>query len=363
MKTITWVTPISFIDVDILVVPKLSGKFRIHWIILGSRKPAIFTDLEKKSSKYLFVEFYEMRYKWYSPLHYFAFRKFVHYIIDKQSDIIYIDKAPQLFEYYASAALLPKDKTVFATHNVKTPRGARLEFLARFYMKKLLDNFQNFQVFSLNQRDYLESMVRGKNVLYAPLALKEYGKKCERTSNPDIVNFLSFGHIRHYKRIDLLIDAAQMLYEETQQRFVVTIAGKCSSWERYSDRVKYPELFNLYIGFVDDNDVADIFSNADYLVLPYQDLAQSGAITVAFNYGVPVITSNILPFQEFVEEGVNGFMFQTESANSLKEVMNRCLIMKKEEYYSLQESTKKFVREHYSLEAIAQKYIEYFNKM
>lgn len=174
---------------------------------------------------------------------------------------------------------------------------------------------------------------------------------------------MSFGHIRHYKRIDILIDAAQKLYEKTGKLFVVTIAGRCPNWAEYSKRIKYPQLFDLHVGYIDDSKVADLFANANYLVLPYQDLAQSGAITVAFNYGVPVITSDIPQFQEFVEEGVNGFLFQSESVECLKNVMLNTLVMSQDAYNKLLKSTEKYVSNNYSLKAITDRYETYFNQL
>lgn len=363
MNSISWFTPISFIDVDILIVPELSKSFKIDWMIAGSRKPAVYAKLKAMASDNLQVEFQTIKYKWYNPLSYLEYRKAFKILVKKDYDLIYIDKAPQFFNYYAAKNILPKEKTVFASHNVKTPKGAHFEHKARYYMKKLLNTYQNFQVFSRNQLEYLNNMVDGKNVLYAPLALKDYGEKGERTLHHDVINFLSFGQIKHYKRIDLLIDAAQNLYEETGKKFVVTIAGRCPSWGEYSKRIKYPELFDLHIGYVDDSEVADLFANADYLVLPYQDLAQSGAITVAFNYGVPVITSDIPQFQEFVEEGVNGFLFHSEKLECLKEIMLKALELPKKDYMELLKSTEDFVNKNYSLQAITNKYKDYFNQL
>ena len=363
MKSIAWLTPISFIDVDILIVPELSKKFRIEWTIVGMSKPAIFSKLETFSNTNLNVYFYQLQSKWYSPRTYFDYRKLFKQFTDSGSDIFYIDMAPQLFAFMAAKNILPKEKTVFATHNVKTPKGARLERLARHYMHRLLHTFDNFQVFSKNQLEYLNGLVKGKNILYAPLALKEYGAKGERTLNVDKVNFLSFGHIRRYKRIDLLIDAAQQLFEETGEEFLVTIAGNCPNWSQYSNSIRHPKLFDLHIGFVDDCEVAGLFANADYLVLPYQDLAQSGAITVAFNYGVPVITSDIPQFQEFVIDGSNGFLFKSEDVESLKEIMGKALGMTQMDYKKLKNSTIDYVEENYSLQSITKRYIEYFNRL
>lgn len=363
MTSISWLTPTSFIDVDILIVPELAKTFRIEWTIVGNAKPAIYSKLESFATESLMVRFWEVRSKWYLPNHYFNYRRLFKALVDCDADIIYIDMAPQLYAFAAAKAVLPKERTVVATHNVKTPKGARLEHLARFYMHRLLHTFQNFQVFSKNQLEYMETLVQGKNVLYAPLALKEYGVKGERTISKEHVNFLSFGHIRHYKRIDLLIDAAQQLYEETGKDFLVTIAGNCPRWDEYAKRIRHPQLFGLHIGFVDDSEVAELFANADYLVLPYQDLAQSGAITVAFNYGVPVITSDILQFREFVEEGRNGFLFKSEQVDCLKHVMQKALEMPRAQYDNLLKSTEAYVKENYSLKAITNRYVEFFNRL
>lgn len=363
MKSIVWLTPDFFIDVDSLIVPYLAETFNIHWIILGgSNKPKAYEELKKKSK--MNIEYYIIDGKWYMPNQYLKYRKLFRYLISLKTDIIYIDSSLTFWNYYAALHTLPKNKTVLATHNVKTPKGARLEYLVRYFMNQTLKNFKNFHVFSKNQKEYLNQIVQNKNILYAPLTLKDYGEKKMRTQYHDIINFLSFGHIRQYKRIDILIKAAQKLYEETKLKFKVTIVGNCPQWGQYQKLIKYPEIFDIEIGFIEDNKVAYFFSNADYLVLPYQDLAQSGAITVAFNYHIPVITSDIIQFQEFVNEGKNGYLFKSENIDSLKEVMYNTIVMGKgENYQKLVNSTISFVEENYILSTIANKYIIYFNKL
>lgn len=363
MTSISWLTPVSFIDVDIKIVPELAKSFIIEWTIVGMSKPSIYSKLEAMASDNLSIRFWQNKSNYYNPKRYFESLRLFKSLKYSMTDIIYIDMAPRFFVFYAAKSVLPVNKTVYATHNVKTPKGAKFERMSRYYMKQLLNKFQNFQVFSKNQLDYLNDKAKGKNVLYAPLALKEYGPKRERTLPKEKINFLSFGHIRGYKRIDILIDAAQMLYEETGKEFLVTIAGKCRNWDEYAKRIKYPKLFDLHIGYVDDSEVSDLFSNADYLVLPYQDLAQSGAITVAFNYGVPVITSDILQFREFVIDGSNGFLFKSEDVESLKEIMGKALGMTQMDYKKLKNSTIDYVEENYSLQSITKRYIEYFNRL
>lgn len=367
MKSITWITATFFIDVDHFIVPYLAKYFKIHWIIFGGpQRPATYDELVRLAEQTGFeIEYRVISGKWYLPAQFFKFRDLFNYAKSLNNDLIYIDCGLTFWNYYAAISSLPTKRTIVATHNVKTPKGARLEKFARYFMKHTLQHFVNFQVFSKNQGEYLRKLVQDeKNVLYAPLALKDYGPKGNRNKYHDIVHFLSFGHIRRYKRIDLLIDAAQILYEETHAKFKVTIAGNCTEWDEYAKKIKYPELFDLQIGFIEDCDVAQFFADADYLVLPYQDLAQSGAITVAFNYDVPVITSNIEQFKEFVDNGQNGFMFESESAASLKDVMRKALLMQHgSDYQGLVNSTHDYVSHNYALSSIADKYISYFNKL
>jgi glycosyltransferase involved in cell wall biosynthesis len=262
----------------------------------------------------------------------------------------------------AGDLMLNKRNVVVATHNVTTPKGARLEHLARLNMFFLLRRFRNFHTFSFNQKKSLESKVTGKKVLLAPLALKDYGPLPSDIKESKI-NFLSFGHVRNYKRIDLLILAAQKAYEETGILFKVTIAGSCNEWPKYQQFIQYPELFDLRIGFINDDEIPLLIAKCNYLVLPYQDLAQSGAITVAFNYNIPVICSDIPQFKEVVSDGVNGYLFKSESVEDLKMVFMKCLNLSLTDYQYICKSTKQYVFENYAIESIGKRYIEFFGKL
>lgn len=58
---------------------------------------------------------------------------------------------------------------------------------------------------------------------------------------------------------------------------------------------------------IDDEEIPELFTKSDYLVLPYEDVAQSGPHMIAYNYNLPVIASDIDGFKERVVDGENGF--------------------------------------------------------
>ena len=220
-------------------------------------------------------------------------------------------------------------------------------------------------MFSKSQRQVLESRYKGKNVLEAPLALKDYGspETSQTVEDKGFVRFLNFGIIRDYKRVDLLIEAACLLYERGFRNFRISIAGSCPEWEeKYAAAVKYPEVFELDIRRIPNDEVANLFAVSDYFVMPYQDIAQSGAITVAFQYNVPVIVSDIPQFREFVQDGITGLYFRSEDAVSLADTMQYAL-----ENAALHDSLKAnqaaFVKENLSLESIVDRYRSYIDRL
>jgi len=63
------------------------------------------------------------------------------------------------------------------------------------------------------------------------------------------------------------------------------------------------------------------YSIADCVVLPYKKIFQSGVLLMALSYKVPVIVSNLPGMLDLVEDEVTGFIFESESVESLFNVM------------------------------------------
>ena len=81
-----------------------------------------------------------------------------------------------------------------------------------------------------------------------------------------------------------------------QNDFIQQIDG-CSSISTYFKRI-------------DDCEIAELFTKHDFLMLPYEDVAQSGPHMIAYYYNLPVIASDIEGFAERVIDGENGYLFK-----------------------------------------------------
>lgn len=366
---ISWITPTNFVDVDMPIIEELHKKCEIYWQIvsLGPVGDDLkhYIDPKLKGVSSILVEYVEIPYRFYDLRTMRVFCKVLKKAKLHKPDIFYTSLQAAPFGPLIYRIYLPLDKTVAACHNVSTPKGANQETYARIFTYLHLQMFHNVQVFSKSQCDILYKKFPKKNVLLAPLAIKDYGEPTikERGMNENKVVFLFFGMILDYKRVDLLIDAAQSLFEKGYHNFVVRIAGKCKNWSSYENKIQHPELFDLRIEHIPNDEVANLFVTSDYFVMPYQDIAQSGAITVAFRYNLPIILSDLPQFWPFVKEGINGIYFEKENVVDLERKMEYAINGGKQLNDELKKGLASFVEKNYSTPVIAASYYSYFRSV
>lgn len=371
MKTISWITADCFIDVDLPIIAKLKEEYRIFWqIVIGYNCKIDYEQYVKllipDLGKNLIISYIKEPCRHRNPRLLFTTRKMIKLAKAYKPDFYYISGYFAPWGLPLLKMMLSLNKVVMACHNVSTPKGAAHSRMSIWNMNFVLRHFTNLQVFSKGQHAVLDSICSGKNVLEAPLALKDYGKPVanDDIKKENIIRFLNFGIIRNYKRVDLLIDAACQLFERGYNNFRILIAGSCEDWDKlYAPTIRHPEVFELDIRRIPNEEVADLFARSDYFVMPYQDIAQSGAITVAFQYNVPTIVSDIPQFCEFVEDGITGLMFKSEDATALADKMQYVIDNHKSIHDKLKQNQATFVQRELSLDSIVARYKTYFEKL
>ena len=159
------------------------------------------------------------------------------------------------------------------------------------------------------------------------------------------------------------MEAANQLYEEGVRGFKVSINGVWRVEWKPEDKIRHPEIFELNIGSVPNEDIPNLFTYNHYAVYPYKNMSQSGAIKCAFNYHTPVIVSDLPGFTDEVEEGVEGFSFKSEDVDDLKRVMRECIHLKSDEYNVLVKKMTIDVENKYSIDSIVNQYVSMFEKL
>ncbi len=140
---------------------------------------------------------------------------------------------------------------------------------------------------------------------------------------------LFFGKIAPYKGLEYLISALPKLVDKYDDLRVV-IAGNIKDcreyWEDMQRMIRDNGLDRnmIYrIEFIPDEEIEIYFKSADVLIIPYKHIFQSGVIFLAYNFGLPVIATDVGSLREDIIEGTTGFVSQRDSVDDLAEKIER----------------------------------------
>ncbi len=138
---------------------------------------------------------------------------------------------------------------------------------------------------------------------------------------------LFFGFIKAYKGVMHLIDAAGPLHDHFGDGLRVLIVGDIYGEKQpYLDRIAASPgkgVIDLVDGFVPDDTVEDYFLAADLAVLPYVSATQSGIVQIAYNYDLPVVTTDVGGLPEVVRDGETGFIVPAADGAALAAAVTR----------------------------------------
>jgi glycosyltransferase involved in cell wall biosynthesis len=136
---------------------------------------------------------------------------------------------------------------------------------------------------------------------------------------------LFFGNIAPYKGIEYLVQAMASL-ARTQPNCALLIVGRpkdCNSyWKEVRQRIAQirPLLTVIErIEFVADEETEIYFKAADVLVLPYTHVFQSGVLSLGYNFGLPVIATDVGSLREDILSGKTGFVCRACDPTDLAE--------------------------------------------
>lgn len=152
------------------------------------------------------------------------------------------------------------------------------------------------------------------------LPKKSHARRFLGLSNSDKV-ILFFGQIKRVKGLDILLRSLSDVIKRYPDLKLV-IAGKVwkdnfSMYEEIIRENRLDENIVSHIHYISDSEVSKYYLAADLVVLPYRKIYQSGVLLMAMSYSAPVLTSNIRGMTEIIDDGINGYTFESESIPSL----------------------------------------------
>jgi len=172
------------------------------------------------------------------------------------------------------------------------------------YFMKPIDGFITMSQKVLNDLKFFNN---SKPAKYVPHPLYDnFGDKISKQVAREKINVqqdaqivLFFGFIRHYKGLDILMNAiADFKKNNTAKKNVkFLIAG-----EFYEDRKPIDDLIKslqiedaliMRTDFIPDSEVRNYICAADVVIQPYRSATQSGVTPLAYHFEIPMIVTNV----------------------------------------------------------------------
>ncbi|MBZ9936042.1 glycosyltransferase family 4 protein [Mesorhizobium sp. BR1-1-16] len=113
-----------------------------------------------------------------------------------------------------------------------------------------------------------------------------------RPSGDEAFRVLLFGRIFAYKGLEHLIRAEAALGDAVPN-LRVTIAGRGDDPWAFRALMGRPDRYDIRNHFIDDAEVAQLFTDTDIVVLPYTEASQSGVLNLAAAFGKPVVVTDV----------------------------------------------------------------------
>ncbi len=168
------------------------------------------------------------------------------------------------------------------------------------------------------------------NVILAPHGSFDGNASMPNFDLPDgPKQIVTFGKFGTYKKVEGLIEAIKQLRQEGLDPIELTIAGTDSpNAAGYLAGVQeqYADVEGLsFTGYVAEEDVPRLFSEAATVVFPYTSTTgSSGVLHQSSLYGTAAIMPKIGDFAELIsEEGYDGEYFEPDSVSSLANAIRR----------------------------------------
>lgn len=196
---------------------------------------------------------------------------------------------------------------------------------------------------------------RFKNALQMPVGIPMESFRKDKATKRKVRTFLSLGRISPIKKVDLILEAAQVLHKQ-QTRFVVSIYGQpTNESDRQYEKIlktKYQELLQIGVvslcGGVPNYKTKDVYSQHEIFVNVTPSGSFDKAILEAMASELVVVTSNqslcgILPDALLPKEG---------DVESLAESMRYALTLSPDEKEQYGKFAREYVLREHSLEVL-----------
>ncbi|WP_298766419.1 glycosyltransferase [uncultured Polaribacter sp.] len=215
--------------------------------------------------------------------------------------------------------------------------------------------------------DTLQNKYKVANVKMIPHGTFEIPENPSQELPKGPLKIMTFGKFGTYKKVESMIEAVQLVRQETKLDLEIVIAGTDNpNVPGYLENVKetYKHIPQItFTGYVEENQVEKLFNESAVVVFPYTSTTgSSGVLHQAGSYGKAVVMPNLGDLATLIEdEGYRGEFFEPENVSSLANAIKT--IVTNETYRIELGETNYKAATAFPMERITAIYLEEFSKI
>jgi glycosyltransferase involved in cell wall biosynthesis len=220
-----------------------------------------------------------------------------------------------------------KSKVFLTVHNL-TPHnvtGAALDSFMDIF-EKVMRHIDGFIVHTSSTKGEFCSLfdVNPEKVSVVRHGIFDKGELPPRiNTDSSVCNVLMYGTQSFYKGTDILVDSLTYLPENVRQQLSVKIVGMTDQifYNEHSDKAK--ELgVEWRNALISDEELKELLSWSDVIVLPYRKISQSGVLLETIYYEKPLIISDMPSFVETLSGYEQAMIFKAGDSKELSQSLN-----------------------------------------
>lgn len=315
--------------------------FSVKWFFSGGKQFYFYKELDIETCKESSVEGSFLKFQQKNMLIF---------------DIVVTHFVELCTSFFKKVKHLDKPYVIAVDHNPRPIDGFPLKKRIKNRLKGkvysgYIDKFIGVSEYTKKQiiKDYGKKLASKTEVIYNGIATDEYSKRQESNYG----RFIVASHLRPSKGIQDLVNAISLLTPELKEGLKIDIFGEGPMEAELKALVKDENLEKQIYFCGSSPELPKLFQNYSYLLQPTYMECFSLSILESLAANVPVITTPVGGNLEVIENGINGFVFETGNIEQFSEIIQNVLLQK----ISIKNSVNQFIENKYYLEKMVNDHI------
>ena len=220
---------------------------------------------------------------------------------------------------------------------------------------------------------FVSHFSQNKHMEHAPvlktkkmLQLYNFNQKAPQSQLPELQPddkkdyYLFFGRLSAEKGVHLLL---KVFAEHPELNLKIVGTGPLE--EQFREEIEKKELRNIVmLGYKTGIELKQLIANARFVFVP-SECYENNPMTIieSFQFGIPVISSNIGGIPELMDHEANGFLFEPGSQDGLSAALKRAQQLSQSEYDLMKTNCRAFYEKNFTAEQSISRLISFYQDL